>query len=172
MRICLFGGPGCGKSTLASKIFAELKIKGISIELISEYIKTYAYSGIKPISFDQCYVFSKQLHAEDLVLRNGVKHLVTDSPILMQVSYAKRNEFLCWNQLLEISKHFESVYPSLNIFLKRNDLEYQTSGRYENHDQARQMDEKIIDMLDSVADYAVFDSKDHAGCLQYVLESL
>jgi adenylate kinase family enzyme len=37
--INLFGGPGCGKSTLAARIFSILKLKDISCELINEYAK-------------------------------------------------------------------------------------------------------------------------------------
>ncbi len=41
--INLFGGPGCGKSTLAAEIFSILKKNGISIE----FIKSIATSRIK-----------------------------------------------------------------------------------------------------------------------------
>jgi len=41
MRICLFGSPSSGKSTLASKIFSRLKVDNYNVELVLEYIKEW-----------------------------------------------------------------------------------------------------------------------------------
>ena len=37
--INLFGGPGCGKSTTAADLFARMKLRGLSVELVTEYAK-------------------------------------------------------------------------------------------------------------------------------------
>lgn len=37
--INFFGGPGCGKSTMASRLFSELKSKGVKCEYVTEYAK-------------------------------------------------------------------------------------------------------------------------------------
>ena len=37
--INLFGGPGCGKSTIAAELFAILKKQGYEVELVTEYAK-------------------------------------------------------------------------------------------------------------------------------------
>lgn len=60
-RINLFGGAGCGKSCLASKLFADLKAKNYKIELVQEWIKPWAYDGRFPKSWDQFYVFAQGL---------------------------------------------------------------------------------------------------------------
>jgi hypothetical protein len=60
-RICLHAGPGSGKSTLAARVFGELKVRGYDVEHVPEYIKTWAHAGRKPESYDQLYVFAKQL---------------------------------------------------------------------------------------------------------------
>ena len=35
----VFGGPGCGKSTLMARIFAELKTRGYDCEMVTEFAK-------------------------------------------------------------------------------------------------------------------------------------
>ena len=35
----LFGGPGCGKSTLMAGIFHQLKLKGYDCEMVTEFMK-------------------------------------------------------------------------------------------------------------------------------------
>ena len=37
--INLFGGPGCGKSTIAALLFGKLKQNGINCEMALEYAK-------------------------------------------------------------------------------------------------------------------------------------
>ena len=169
MRINFWSGAGAGKSTLASYVFSRLKQKNYKVELVHEYIKKWAYEGKKPKSFDQVYIFGKQLNAEDSLFQSNVEHLVTDSPLLMQVFYARHNEFPCWPQLVEIAKSFETAHPSINIFLDREGLEYQEAGRYENESQAKEIDREMQDYMDQyVGEYKVLHSKDLDGIVEYI----
>lgn len=173
MRINLHSGPGSGKSTIAARIFYEFKVKGYSIELVHEYIKKWAYEDRKPKSYDQTYIFGKQTHSEDLVIQSGVKNLVTDSPLLMQVCYAKRYEYPLWHTHLEQAQNFNEKNPSLNIFLDRTGLEYQEAGRYEDHSQAIWMDGQIVEFMDEhIKDYLTFRTTDIDGILSAVEEKL
>lgn len=173
MRICLFSGPGGGKSTLAARIFYELKIEGYSIELVREYIKKWAYEDRKPTSFDQSYIFGHQMHSEDLPLRNGIKNIVVDSPLIMNVCYGKRYNYPLWESLLEQAIVFEKKYPSFNIFLDRTGLDYQEIGRYENYEQALWMDGQIKNFMDEHLDsYSIFHTKDINGILSVVKEKI
>jgi hypothetical protein len=173
MRINLYAGAGCGKSTTASYVFSRLKQKNYKVELVHEYIKKWAYENKQPKSFDQVYIFGKQLNAEDSLLQSGVEHLVTDSPILMQVFYSKKYGFPCWRQLMEIAKAFELAHPSLNIFLDREGLTYQQAGRYESESEAKVVDEEMHVYLDEyVGSYKVFKSKDLDQIIEYIDEVL
>lgn len=146
-RICLFGGPGCGKSTMAADVFVKLKKSGYSIELINEYIKSWAYEKKQLQTFDQVYIFAKQQRLEDRVLRTGVNHIVTDSPLFLQCFYAAKHQSLCSNELLSIAKTFEQMYSSINVFVKRNQTPYQQQGRYETENQAIEIDFALKNFL-------------------------
>jgi DNA replication protein DnaC len=50
-RICLYGGPGSGKSKLAC--YLNYMLMDYDIDLVSEYIKAWAYEGKIPESLDQ-----------------------------------------------------------------------------------------------------------------------
>ena len=115
MRICLYGPPGCGKSVMASSLFAAMKKTGYLVELVTEYIKKWAYMKRLPKGYESLYVFSKQLHAEDVFLRHGVNYIVTDSPILLNCAYSAIYEHPIAPHLLEIANKWELEYPSLNI---------------------------------------------------------
>lgn len=144
-RICLHAGPGCGKSTLAAKIFSELKIKGHNVELASEYVKTWAYEGKKPTSYDQLYVFAKQLHNEDLILRH-CDLLVTDSPLFMNNTYAQFYDCRFTPHMIKLSQEFDHDFPSLNLLIERK-VDYKQHGRYQTYGEAVDFDFLLKDFL-------------------------
>lgn len=173
MRICLWAGAGAGKSTLASGVFYKLKCLNLNVELISEYIKTWAYEGKVPKSFDQLFILANQLRSEDIVFQNGVKHIITDSPVLMQVFYSRHHKFPLWQQCLDIAKKFEESYPSLNIFLDRADIAYNPHGRYETESQAREIDEQMKEWISEHSNgYKVFNAKDLDSIGKFVFETV
>lgn len=152
-RINFYAGPGTGKSTTACDVFAKLKNKviheqlDIQVELVQEYVKSWAWEGRKPKGFDQVYICAQQMRREEIPLRNGVDIIVSDSPLLMQCAYARKYNTPCWEHLVGIVEEFEKAYPSLHIFLERGDRPYVPKGRYETADEAKKMDEYIKSML-------------------------
>lgn len=155
------------------RVTSEFKIKGYSVEYVEEWIKKWAYENRKPKSFDQTYIFGHQIHSEDLVVQSGTKNLVTDSPLLMQVCYAKRYDYPLWETHLTQTQTFEEKFPSLNIFLDRTGLEYQEAGRYEDHEQAMWMDGQIKEFMDAhLESYLIFRTTDTDAILAAVEETL
>lgn len=144
-RICFFAGPGAGKSTIAARTFAELKIRGYDVEYIPEYIKTWAYMGKKPNSYDQAYVFAKQLHAEDVILQH-VRHIVTDSPLLMNTAYSAFYGFPAVDHLIHLAQAFDRDFEPLNFYIERS-VDYNQHGRYQTPEQAVEFDNFLLEFL-------------------------
>jgi thymidylate kinase len=169
-RICFFGGPSTGKSETAARVYAELKSLGLSVELVSEYIKTWVYEGRTPWSTDQIYSFAKQMRSEDVFLRGGADLIVTDSPLFLNCAYATDHRKFGWEQQLELAIQFEESYPSLNFFLKRDpDVSYQEIGRYHDREEAVKMDETIMNFLEDhhVPFYIVTDASKVTDVIEY-----
>ena len=147
-RINLFGGPGCGKSTMAANVFAYLKKQGTEIELVDEYVKSWAWEGREVNPFDQVYLFAKQMRKEYLVLSSSSNMIITDSPLCLSIAYGKKYKFKNWQQLQIIANKFEQEFPSLNFFLVRDGCEYKHDGRFETYEEALEVDRLIMSHMD------------------------
>jgi hypothetical protein len=119
------------------------------------------------------YVFGKQMNAEDKLIQCGVKHLITDSPILLQIAYMVRAESVFTEELKAIALKFEDYAPSVNILLDRTGLDYKDKGRYEDLDQAIKMDNLIEDMLvDCKIRYEKIKSTLYSDIIKFVLSKV
>jgi len=139
MRINLYGGPGIGKSVKA----AEIYLKG-GIELVQEFVKPRAFRQELTLGWDCVHAFSCQLKRELELL--DYTDIVTDSPLLLQVVYAKKNGCLVWEQLRDVALKFEEDFNSVNYVLQRC-FPYKHAGRIESEFDASAMDEMIEDCL-------------------------
>ena len=145
-RICLYAGPGSGKSTMAAWAYSALKIQGRSIELVREHVKNWVYENRPPQSFDQVFLFAAQMRAEDVVLRSGVEMLVTDSPLFLSLCYAEKYGTPGWRHLLPLCEEFEATYPSIDILLHRRSA-YDPKGRFQDEKAALEIDAMIRERL-------------------------
>ena len=149
-RINFIGGPGVGKSTSARDLVSHMNKKGIKAEYIPEYVKQWAYEGKEVKGFDQTFLFANQLHAEEVLLREHSDIiLVTDSPVLMNAWYGKKDNRPAWEQSVEIAHEFERQYPSVNIILKRClDHRYDEVGRYQDLQGSMDIDASLQDFFE------------------------
>lgn len=171
-RINLFAGSGAGKSVVAAFIFAELKKLDVNIEHVQEYVKVKAIQKHFPTSFDQFHIFGRQLNKEDRILPY-IEHIVTDSPLLLNAAYSKYYGCPFWKECIDVAHMFEEKYPSFNLFLDRKDLLYSQIGRYQDLDQAIQMDENILNLLnENNIPYKVIKSNDWDKILMVVKNRL
>lgn len=142
--INLFGGAGCGKSTIRAGLFHLLKTHGVVCEEAPEWIKQKVYEGNKYPFQDQLYTFAKQ--ARILKQLDGkVDIAVCDSPLLLSMIYGKNNSE-AFNQV--IREEFNK-YRNINIFVQRC-CPYQQTGRYRGEEAARKKDEEIRRLLINV----------------------
>ena len=138
----LYGGPGTGKSTTAALLFATLKQRGVNCELATEYAKDVVWEGRDYLLSDQIYLFAKQ-NRKLARLYGKVDVIVTDSPLLFCYFYSK-NEHL----LALIQQEMERACQ-LHVMLRRI-KPYLAAGRYQNEEEARQIDGGLKRMLDTL----------------------
>lgn len=152
-RISLFGGPGISKSTTAAYLFSSFKHisvttnSGFTSELVQEYVKAWAYEKRCPSGFDQWFLFTQQVRAEELPLKNGVRYIITDSPLILNVFYARKYAVPGWQFLFGLALEFEKKYPSYNLLLERGDRQYVKSGRFETEEEAKDIDKELEEFL-------------------------
>ena len=149
MRICLYGGPGVGKSSMAAALFAQMKSDNIEVELVTEYVKTWTYVNRVPRSYDQFYLLAQQLHREDIVLRAGFSHLITDCPLPMICFYSQKN-FMTSDyepSFRKIVKDFECMHPSMHFLIKRKEGPFSKIGRHHTEEEALVIDKELEEYL-------------------------
>lgn len=153
--INLFGGSGVGKSTVAALLFARMKILGLHVELVREYVKLWAWSGRQVRKEDQIYLLGKQ-SAYESMLYGKVDYIVTDSPILLAGVYAEWHNgldgqyvTLAANSFIEQAKATGGVRVE-NYILERGvgPSKFDTRGRWESEEQAKGMDVFLRECLE------------------------
>lgn len=145
----LYGGPGSGKSTLAAALVGALKMEGHSAELVTEYVKEWAWEGRTPRPGDQTYIAAKQMRAERRLLgKAGI--IVTDSPVMLGQFYEAKYDPYTPAVPAMLAKHGEQLvfagYQSQHVYVHR-DAPYRQDGRFETEAEAREIDIEIWDML-------------------------
>ena len=116
MRINFLGGPNSSKTTTSAWIFSELKRDNISVELVSEFCKTWAIEKRQINKWDQTYFFGSQMQAEYRNIKGGIKNIVTDSPIILAPIYARKySGEVVAKYLFKLSSEFDKDYPCINL---------------------------------------------------------
>lgn len=140
-----FGGPGSGKSTMASGLFYKLKMKGINCEFITEYAKDKTWEKNHTALNNQLFISANQIYRQERV-EPQVDIIITDSPIILGMFYWSDNnkeKTLHYKKLLlEIFKEKNN----LNIYIKRKKI-YNPIGRNQTEEEAQQIDKNIMDFL-------------------------
>lgn len=148
--INLFAGPGIGKSTTAAGVFWKMKTLGFKVELVTEFAKGLVYAGDIKLN-DQLYIFAKQ-NWRLSILEGQVDYAITDSPlILSNIYFDKETAMYSESFFKSLVKDTFDHYNNINFFMTR-DTEthpYQKYGRTQTLEEAKEIDNKIMEYLTS-----------------------
>jgi len=146
--INIIGGPGCEKSLFTAAIILQLHLRNKSVELIPDYAKSLVWQKDYEALRNQYKIAQQQFHMLEL-LDGQVQYLVTESS-LPQILYY--NEFYPDNicdvaktrkQILEWYKQHNNV----NILVERGDRKYVHTGRFQDEEQAKEVDRSLRALL-------------------------
>ena len=147
LYVNIFGGPGTGKSTTAASLFVEMKRLALKVELVTEVAKDFVWEDRMTTLSIQPYITIKQFR--NLIrLKDKVDYVITDAPILMGCVYSDMftpHLPVSYKQFI-IDLHNQELNPSINIQLQRS-FKYDTTGRYQTEDQAKEIDSRIANVL-------------------------
>lgn len=132
--INLYGAPSAGKSTGAAYIFYQLKLKGVDVELVTEFAKDKLYEQSKQAFDNQAYIFGKQFFRMSR-LEKAVDVIVTDSPLMLQAYYAEKYEFPYADELIALVRKVVSLENARNFFLERV-KPYNPKGRFQTENES------------------------------------
>lgn len=154
--INLFGGPGCGKTSIAAGLTYKLKNKHISCDAPYEFPKVLAWDKNNEAIGDQLYVVANQ-HRGIAKSYGKVKYIIVDSPILLSLVYKNYYNNSETYPAKLYGKEFDDMvlsifnhYDNLNIVLKRSTQgEHNDKERYQGLDESIELDNLIQSSLDT-----------------------
>lgn len=148
--ISLYSGPGSGKSTLSAELYAIMKYKHLSVEMVREVAKEWAFDNRKIGPFDQISIIGEQIKRESSLF-GQVNYIITDSPVALGAFYFEHNH----NQMF-MSDMVEQYYKFCNknnikfknFFLTRQSY-YEQHGRFETRSEAKVVDAGLQLFMDT-----------------------
>ena len=147
----LIGGPSIGKSTCAAYLYYLFKKDGKRAELVRECVKDWLYEGKSVGSFDQLYFLGEGIRRET-VLYNKVDYVISDSPVLLNLAYARK--YCSKNIVNSVEMMINAFYVQasseghrhVDVLLKRTH-DYVEKDRYETKEQALEIDKNLTSIL-------------------------
>ena len=143
--INLFGGPGIGKSSIASGLTYKLKKKHITCDNPYEFPKVLAWDENHSAIKDQLYVLANQ-HRGIVKSFGKVDYIILDSPILLSLVYRsvyKGTEYpatLYGESFDKMVLDIHNQYDTLNIVLKRTEGGFNEKERYQSLEESKELD--------------------------------
>ena len=139
--INIIGGPGSDKSLFSAAIILFLNLHHKTVETIPDYAKSLVWQQNFEVLKNQYFIAQRQFEMLNL-LDGQVQFLITECS-LPQVLYYNEHypENICdvgttRAQILE----WYHQHNNINILVERGDKKYVHTGRFQDEDQAREVD--------------------------------
>ena len=148
--INILGGPGVGKTTLASELFTSLKKRGKDVEIVSEFAKELVWEKRQEAFGDRLYMHAEQNHRL-LMMKGELDYIITDSPLILTSVYNRyylEDVFpSSYNNMIdEVVTETWKMYRNVTFLLEREG-DYDTNGRRENSKEANDIDKAIHEYI-------------------------
>lgn len=143
-HICLFGGAGVGKSTIASGLFYEMKTRNMSVEYLTEYAKGIVYKKDFTTLQDQLLITATQHHPWTCVKKD---FSINDGAFLLGCIYGKESKHFPKNLFDELIIQMFKSYDTVNYFLVPDFDYYEQNGRIETKQESEEISAKILNLL-------------------------
>jgi nicotinamide riboside kinase len=141
----LYGGPGCGKSTMAAEIFTQLKKQNIETELVSEFAKDLIVQFGNDALSHQFYVTGNQAY-RIWAAAQRMEVVVVDSPILLGPVYDQRNSI----PFKELCLEYHNEFTNINLWLPRRHNHHLMNSRVHSLTQSISLDNRIHRLLEEM----------------------
>jgi len=163
----LYGGPGSGKSTVASYLFSWLRMHGVEAELVGEAAKEFVHDRSFESLKNQVLIAGLQWQRVNRLIRSGCGVAISDSPIILGAMYSESLPYHA--ELLALLRKLDSLAaPAYNVFIRRT-WPYVTTGRTQKtEEEARAFDAKAI----ALAGYIDMEISNTPADVQYLAEML
>jgi hypothetical protein len=146
--INIIGGPGCDKSLISSAIILYLHLHNKTVETIPDFAKSLVWQQNFEVLKNQYFIAQRQYEMLNL-LDGQVQFLITECS-LPQVLYY--NESYAHN-ICDVGKTRAQIlewyhqHDNINIFVERGTKKYVHTGRFQNEEQAREVDQGLRALL-------------------------
>lgn len=147
--INFIAAPCVGKSTMASLLFAEMKMSHHSVEYVQEIAKKLIYEE-KYEELNNQYNISKAQYDIIKAVSKKVKYTITDSGLFVNLFYNREyKDNICNTEKVEkIFREKLDEFHNINIFLSRNnDFPYEQEGRVHDEKQSKEIEQRMEDMM-------------------------
>jgi len=147
--INVIGGPGSDKSLFAAAILVQLHLHNRTVETIPDYAKSLVWQRNYEVLKNQYFIAQRQYEMMEL-LDGQVQFLITECSLPQILFY---NETYPEN-ICDISKTREQIlrwheqFDTVNLLVERGEKKYVRSGRFQDEEQARDIDRGLRALLE------------------------
>ena len=144
----IIGGPGSDKSLFSSAIILYLNLHHKSVETIPDYAKSLVWQQNFEVLKNQYFIAQRQYEMLDM-LDGQVQFLITECS-LPQVLYYNENYA---DNICDVNKTRAQIlewygqHNNINIMVERGDKKYVHTGRFQDEEEARAIDQGLRSML-------------------------
>ena len=146
--INIIGGPGCDKSLFTAAIILYLSLHNKTVEQIPDFAKSLVWQKDYEALKNQYHIAQQQFRMIEL-LDGQVQFLVTECSLPQILYYNEHHP----DNICDIQKTRTQIlawykqHNNVNVMVERGDKKYVHTGRFQDEEQAREVDRGMRGIL-------------------------